>query len=178
MKAIPILLLTCFCSLSSHSFGQKFSWTPEADSTREELNLSQEEVIILASIVEKETKLADEKPRIARVYLNRLDKDMYLEADPTILFANKGKKKKRISGQELRIDSPYNTYLHKGLPPGPICKPSSETIQAVLYAEKHNYLFFSADPDLSGHFKYAETFQEHMEHGRQFLESVQKGKNE
>src|SRR5699024_779563 len=109
-------------------------WTEERRAQADSLGLSPNEVYILASIVEEETNKYEEMPLIASVYLNRLNRGMKLGADPTIKFALKNFKLKRITWDELQVKSPYNTYHHKGLPPGPICTPSIKTIDAVLKA--------------------------------------------
>lgn len=114
------------------------------------LNLSRKEVYTLASIVEKETQVNAEKPRIAGVYLNRLRRGMLLQADPTVVFANDQFDLKRVLNKHLKKDSPYNTYIYEGLPPGPIYMPGLKSIDAVLNAEKHSYLYFCAKPDASG----------------------------
>jgi UPF0755 protein len=138
---------------------QKF-WTEERREKAKALGLTYKEVSILASIVEEETHKEDEKPRVAGVYLNRLKKGMKLQADPTIKFALGDFTLKRITN--LSVDSPYNTYRFKGLPPGPINNPSVSSIDAVLNAENHEYLFFCARPDLSGYHDFSKTFDEHI----------------
>jgi UPF0755 protein len=142
MRQKYFILMIVVLIMTSCSTTRKFKWTRENIQKITELGLNKEEVIILASIIEKETNLNDEKPKIAKVYLNRLKNDMPLQADPTILFAWKDSTIKRIQKKHLEIDSPYNTYKNKGLPPGPICKPSNETILAVLNADNNNYLYF------------------------------------
>src|SRR5205085_8229945 len=124
------------------------------------LQLSPEQVYILASIVEEETTNNSEKDIIASVYLNRLKKGMPLQADPTLKFAAKDFGLKVIQGPIIHIPSPYNTYDNKGLPPGPICTPSKITIDAVLNPASTNYLFFVANSRLNGHL-FSETFEEH-----------------
>ncbi len=161
------MLFLCCCSASRNS-----SWTEKNQTKAEELGLTQKEVVILASLVEKETDLSDEKPRIARVYLNRLEKGMFLQSDPTVLFALGDTTIKRIQKEHLDTDSPYNTYKYKGLPPGPICEPSRETILAVVNAKDHDFLYFCLKPDFSGHFNYAKTYKDHAENVRQFQEAL------
>jgi len=140
----------------------------EADkfwSSREQLmknlNFNRNQVITLASIVEKETNKNDEKARVAGVYLNRLKKGWLLEADPTLVFAHGNFEIKRVLNIYKEIDSPYNTYKYQGLPPGPICQPSVSSIDAVLNAENHNYMFFCAREDFSGYHSFATTIEEH-----------------
>jgi UPF0755 protein len=118
-------------------------------------------VITLASIIEKETAKNTEKPVIAGVYLNRLRKGWPLQADPTLIFAWNDYTIKRVLNKHKEIDSPYNTYKHTGLPPGPICLPSVSSIDAVLNYEKHAYMYFCAKDDLSGFHSFAVTLAEH-----------------
>ncbi len=141
-------------------------WTPERRKKAKELGLTPIEVIILASIVEEETWRDDEKSRIAGVYINRLRRGMLLQADPTVRFAIGDFSIKRITYAMTRINSPYNTYIHPGLPPGPICTPSPSTIDAVLNAEEHDYLYFVARPDGSGYHYFSRTYEEHLNYAR------------
>lgn len=156
---------------ASHRF-----WTPQRLALADSLNLSPNQVYILASIVEEETNKPHDKPLIASVYLNRLRMGMRLSADPTVKYAVGDFLLKRITDKQTAVASPYNTYLHSGLPPGPICTPSTETINAVLHAATTNYLYFCARPDFSGYHAFASTFQQHLEHARRyqkFLDSLQ-----
>ena len=125
------------------------------------INLTPIEVSTLASIVDEEVTIREEKPRVAGVYLNRLRIGMLLQACPTIRFALNDFTITRVLNKHLTVESPYNTYKYKGLPPGPICCPSIEGIDAVLNAEKHDYLFFVAKPDFSGYNNYSRTLSEH-----------------
>ncbi len=136
-------------------------WTKERDRKASEIGLSRAEVSTLASIVEEETIRADERPRVAGVFINRLSKRMPLQADPTIKFAHGDFSIRRILTRHLSIDSPYNTYKHRGLPPGPINAPSISSIDAVLNYEKHQYYYFCAKPDYSGYHAFARTLTEH-----------------
>jgi UPF0755 protein len=124
------------------------------------------EVITLASIVTKESNKADEYEKIAGVYLNRLRMGMPLQADPTVVFARG--KAGRVWAADLAIQSPYNTYLHKGLPPGPICIPNLESIEAVLNYKQHNYLYFCARADFSGYHDFAGSLSEHNRNAAAF----------
>jgi len=126
------------------------------------------EVIILASIVEEETNYNPEKPVIAGVYLNRLGRGMNLQADPTVKFAMRNFALRRILEAYLNYNSDYNTYQHKGLPPGPICTPSIASIDAVLHAEHHDYFYFCADPDKPGTHAFAETLREHQLNAKRY----------
>jgi len=123
--------------------------------------LSEKEVYILASIVEKESQNKEERPRIAGAYLNRLNINMKLQADPTCVFASKDFLTRRVTARHLNYNSPYNTYLYSGLPPGPISIASAPSIDAVLEPENHKYLYFCAKPDNSGTHAFAENMAGH-----------------
>lgn len=123
--------------------------------------LTEQEVYTLASIVEKESQNKEERPRIAGAYLNRLKINMKLQADPTCVFASKDFLTRRVTNYHLTFPSPYNTYIHTGLPPGPISIASQSSIDAVLNPEQHNYIYFCARPDESGTHAFAETFAGH-----------------
>jgi UPF0755 protein len=125
------------------------------------IGLSPREVYTLASIVEQESNQKDERPTIAGVYLNRLRRNMRLEADPTVVFANMAFGTDRVLYRDLKVNSPYNTYRIKGLPPGPICMASISSIDAVLNAENHQYVFMCAKGDGSGYHSFAETLAGH-----------------
>lgn len=125
------------------------------------LGLSPLEAYTLASIVERETNVNAEKPRVAGVYLNRLNIGMRLQADPTCVYATHDFAATRVTQYHTTFDSPYNTYLYAGLPPGPICMASIPSIDAVLNPEKHDYIFFCAKPDDSGTHAFAATFAGH-----------------
>lgn len=137
-----------------------------------ELNMSQKQISTLASIVYEETKMSDEMPRVAGVYINRLRTGMPLQADPTVKFAVGDAGLKRLRHKHLTIDSPYNTYKYKGLPPGPICMPSIKAIDAVLNYEKHEYIFFCASPDFSGYHSFARTLTEHNKNARGYSRAL------
>ncbi|WBO85055.1 endolytic transglycosylase MltG [Hymenobacter yonginensis] len=147
---------------------EKF-WTPARDAKRKKLNLSRAEVSTLASIVEAEQQQhADERPRVAGVYLNRLRRGMKLQADPTVVYANQDFTIKRVLNVHLTKDSPYNTYKYAGLPPGPINLPSIASIDAVLNPESHDYLYFCAKEDFSGYHAFARNEQEHLVNARRY----------
>ncbi len=133
-------------------------WKPEWNTRLPLLGLNRHEVVTLASIVEKEAKKADERPVIAGVYLNRLQKKMLLQADPTVQFAL-GKHTARMLHKDLEIDSPYNTYKYPGLPPGPIASPGGASLVAALFPAAVPYLYFVAAPD--GHHEFRRTLTEH-----------------
>jgi UPF0755 protein len=132
-----------------HRFEQV--WKPEWTARLDTIHLSRNDVMALASIVEKEARLPEERPVIAAVYLNRLRTGMLLQADPTVQYAL-GKHVARVYYKDLEVESPYNTYKHKGLPPGPIASPGRASIQAALYPANVPYLFFVAFPD--GHHEF------------------------
>lgn len=117
------------------------------------------DTIILASIVEREAKFDEDRPKIAAVYLNRLEKQMKLEADPTVQYAKGSWDGIKVSDYRS-VKSPYNTYLYAGLPPGPICNPGLKSIEAVLYPDKNDYLYFFHLKD--GHAVYSNTLEEHQ----------------
>ena len=144
-------------------------WTPARDAAREPLHLTRAQVSTLASIVEAEQQQhADERPRIAGVYLNRLRRGMKLQADPTVVYANRDFTIKRVLNVHLQKDSPYNTYKYAGLPPGPINLPSIASISAVLHPETNDYLYFCAKEDFSGYHAFATNEREHLLNARRY----------
>ncbi len=138
------------------------------------LGLTIPEVITLASIVEEETNYQPEKSRVAGLYLNRLRKGIRLQSDPTVKFAMKDFKLNRILYEHLKVDDPYNTYIYAGLPPGPIRLPSVATIDAVLNAENHNYIFMCAHPDFNGTHNFAVTLAEHNRNAAKYHVALRK----
>lgn len=136
------------------------------------LDLSPEEAMILASIVYSETKLKDEMPLVAGVYLNRLKKNMRLQSDPTVIYAAHKFGKRRVYYKDRRIKSRYNTYLHKGLPPGPIHCTPEVAIDAVLNYSDHDYLYFCAKDDMSGCHLFTQTFDEHKENADKYRKAL------
>lgn len=143
-----------------HKEYQKF-WNKERLAKAKNIGLKPSEVSVLASIVQAETNRNDEKARIAGVYMNRLQKGIPLEADPTLVFALKDFTLKRVLNKHKEVKSPYNTYKNKGLPPGPINIPAISTLKAVLDYEQHDYLFFCAKADFSGYHAFAKTNAQH-----------------
>lgn len=143
-------------------------WTLERLTKAKKLNMTPEQVITLASIVHKETVKADERPRVAGCYLNRLALPMPLQADPTVIYSLKLRDNnfnqviKRVLYNDLLIHSPYNTYLNQGLPPGPIAMPDISAIDAVLNPEKHDYIYFCASIERFGYHDFAVTYAEHQ----------------
>ena len=147
-------------------------WNTERLAQAKAIGLSPVQVSILASIVDQEALLNREMVRIAGVYMNRLNRDIKLEADPTVIFANGDFTVKRVLYKLLQKDSPYNTYKYIGLPPGPICMPSVAAIDAVLHFEKHNYIYFCAKEDFSGLHNFASNVTEHQMNARKFQQAL------
>lgn len=152
---------------------QRF-WSAQRRQLVDSLNMTILQVVILASIVEKESNKDDEKPAIAGVYLNRLKKKMLLQADPTVIFATQDFTIKRVLKKHTELKSPYNTYLYAGIPPGPICLPSIASIEAVLMAKTTNYLYFCAKDDFSGYHNFAATLDEHNRNARRYQAALNK----
>ena len=155
-------------------------WTDTRKKQAAAHGLTPQTAYILASIVEEETNKKEDKSKIASVYLNRLSKGMKLGADPTVKFAMRNFGLKRIYEKYTLVASPYNTYQNYGLPPGPICTPSAETVEAVLEAPDTKYLYFVAKPDLSGYSNFAENYTEHLKYAKeyqQFLDKLMQQKN-
>jgi UPF0755 protein len=149
-------------------------WNEERKAKAEAIRLSQTEVAILASIIDDEVAKSDEKPRIAGVYLNRIRRGIPLQACPTIKFAMNDFTITRVLKKHLTYDSPYNTYLHNGFPPGPIGCPTIEGIDAVLNADKHDYLFFAAKADFSGYHNFSRTLTEHNRYAAEYQRELNK----
>ena len=147
-------------------------WHTERLAQAKAIGLSPVQVSILASIVDQEALLNREMVRIAGVYMNRLNRGIKLEADPTVIFANGDFTVKRVLYKLLQKDSPYNTYKYIGLPPGPICMPSVAAIDAVLHFEKHNYIYFCAKEDFSGLHNFASNVTEHQMNARKFQQAL------
>ena len=153
----------------------KSFWNRDRKKKVSKLNLSFSEVSTLASIVEKEQNIRkDERPKIAGLYLNRIYKGMKLESDPTLIFALQDFNINRVLNKDKKVDSPYNTYKYKGLPPGPICIPSINSIDAVLNAENHDYIFMCAKEDLSGYHNFATTYRQHLKNARKYQRMLNK----
>ncbi len=169
-----------YWNISPESFIEKMYneynnfWKGRQDRKAEAIGLSREEVITLASIVNEETRKNDEKPRVAGVYMNRLNKGMRLQADPTVIYAVGDFTIKRVLRKHYQIDSPYNTYKIDGLPPGPINMPEKSSINAVLNYEKHNYIYFCAKPDFSGYHNFARTHDEHNRNAALYRKELNK----
>lgn len=154
---------------------QELFWS--RDNRREKANqkqLTPNEIYTIASIVEKETILEEEKSTIAGVYINRLRTGMKLQADPTVVFALGLTGIQRVLLEHLKIESPFNTYLVNGLPPGPICMPSVSTIDSVLNAEKHDFIFFCAKPGFEGGHVFAKTLEGHNQNAKLYRQWLNK----
>ena len=157
-------------------------WTISRLKKAESIKLSPNEVVVLASIVQKESIKKDEQPRIAGVYLNRLNKKMKLQADPTVIYALKKKSNnfdqiiKRVLYKDLKLRSPYNTYRVKGLPPGPITMPDISAIDAVLNAEKHSFIYFVASPNKPGYHLFAKNLVKHNQNKKIYTRWLDKQK--
>ncbi len=151
-------------------------WNDERTEKATALGLSKTDVATLASICEEETNKTEEYPIIARLYLNRLNKGMALQACPTIKFALQDFTLRRILKKHLQYDSPYNTYKYRGLPPGPIRIPRASTMDAVLNCEQNDYLFMCANSELNGTHHFSRTYKEHARYAREYQRMMnQKG---
>lgn len=146
-------------------------WTEERRAKARAQGLTPREVSILASIVDGETRYEPEMPTIAGVYLNRLRSGMRLQADPTVAYCF-GYTLHRILRKHLEYDSPYNTYLYAGLPPGPISCPPKSCLEAVLSPERHNYYYFCAHPSFNGSHQFAASYAEHLQNARDFQSAL------
>lgn len=150
---------------------EKF-WTPERKQKAAALNLNPIQVSVLASIVDAEALHDDEMPAIAGLYLNRMQKGMKLEADPTVIFALNDFTIKRVLTRYLSYNSPYNTYLHTGLPPGPIMMPSVNAVNSVLDYKKSDYIYMCAKEDFSGYHNFATNMADHMVNAHKFQRAL------
>lgn len=163
-----------FWNTSSEKFVERMAdeykkfWTDDRKNKAQKLGLSQTQISVLASIVQQETVKSDERPRVAGVYLNRLSKDMLLQADPTVIFAIGDFSIHRVLNKYKDFDSPYNTYKYKGLPPGPICLSSIPSIDAVLDREQHDYIYFCAKEDFTGYHNFARTLDQHLIYAKKY----------
>lgn len=147
-------------------------WTPQRKQKASEIGLTPVEVSALASIVQDESIMSEEKPTIAGLYINRLNKNMLLQADPTVKYALGDFTIQRILTADTRVDSPYNTYKYRGLPPGPINLPSISSLNAVLNYEDHSYIYMCAKEDFSGYHRFANTLVEHNRNARLFQQAL------
>lgn len=151
-------------------------WNEERKAKAQSIGLTPEEVVTLASIVEEETANNAEKPMVAGLYMNRLHAEMPLQADPTVKFALQDFGLRRILHAHLETESPYNTYKHTGLPPGPIRIPSIQGIESVLNYTRHDYLYMCAKEDFSGTHNFAATFTQHLANARKYQQELNRRK--
>lgn len=151
-------------------------WNNERLAKAQAIRMTPEEVCTLASIVEEETNNNAEKPVVAGLYINRLQKGMPLQADPTIKFALQDFGLRRITNENLQVASPYNTYVNTGLPPGPIRIPSPKGIDSVLNYAKHNYIYMCAKEDFSGTHNFASNYADHMANARKYWKALNERK--
>ena len=157
-------------------------WTTSRTQKAKELNLSKLQVISLAAIVQKETAKVDERQRVAGVYVNRINRGMLLQADPTVIYSKKlldndfEQEIKRVLYKDLELDSPYNTYKYAGVPPGPITMPDITSIDAVLNFEKHNFYYFVANVKNFGYHKFAKTLSQHNRNKREYVQWISQQK--
>jgi UPF0755 protein len=149
-------------------------WTANRLKMASDLGLDTKQVSVVASIVEKETRQTDEKPIIAGIYLNRLEQGWKLEADPTLIYAANDFTIKRVLNVHKQIVSPYNTYLNFGLPPGPIAMPDVDAVDAVLNAEKHDYIYFCANVEKFGYHVFASTYEQHQVNAKKYADWMNK----
>jgi UPF0755 protein len=154
-----------------HKEYQRF-WDENRKAKAEALGMDPKEVSVLASIVQAETIKADERPKVAGVYINRLRINMPLQADPTLVFAVGDFNIKRVLNVHKEIDSPYNTYKNQGLPPGPINLPEISALDAVLNYQDHNYLYFCAKDDFSGYHAFATNLRDHVNNARRYSDAL------
>lgn len=145
---------------------EKFWNSKDRKEQAKAAGLTPNEVCILAAIVEKETLVQDEKKTVAGVYINRLNRGILLQADPTVVYAVGDFSIRRVLNKHLRYDNPYNTYMYEGLPPGPIYMPDNSTVDAVLNYEDHKFLYFCAKPDNSGRHAFAKNLIDHNKNAR------------
>jgi len=150
-------------------------WTKEKIAkAKNYTKLSISEIITLGAIVQNESSIPEEQQKIAGVYLNRVQKGMLLQADPTLVFANKIWGTQRVYDKDKEIDSPYNTYKYKGLPPGPICLVKAQALNSVINYNKHKFLFFCAKPELNGYSNFSETYNQHEKYARLYQQTMNK----
>lgn len=155
-------------------------WNQDRLQKADEMGLTPHQVMVIASIVQKETAKVDERPKVAGVYMNRFKNGWKLDADPTVIYAIKKENNnfdtiiKRVLYKDLKLDSPYNTYLYKELPPGPITMPDISSIDAVLNYENHKYFYFVADVENFGYHKFAETLAQHNRNKQAYVRWINK----
>jgi UPF0755 protein len=160
----------------TYLFYKRFNemWTANRRNQAKKINLSLEECVTLASIVQSESHLRSEQEKIAGVYMNRLKKNMFLQADPTLRFANKMSGVRRFLNADKKVDSPYNTYKYKGLPPGPICLVYPQALDATLNYNQHRFYYFCARPQLNGLSDFSESYEQHQKYAETYQKSLDK----
>jgi len=154
------------------SYEYRQFWNDARKAKADTIGLSPVEISILASIVQAECKMSDEAPIIAGLYLNRLKKNYLLQADPTVVYANGDFTINRVLNVHKEIDSPYNTYKYRGLPPGPINAPEILYLDAVLNYSDHKYLYMCAREDFSGYHNFATNLQQHLNNARRYQRAL------
>jgi UPF0755 protein len=147
-------------------------WSKERRQKANAMGFTIPQVIVIASIVQCESHVPSEQQKIAGVYINRLRKKMRLQADPTLKFAGGNYEVQRVLNDDKEVDSPYNTYMYKGLPPGPICPVTLQAIDATLNYRRHNFLYFCARPDLNGYSDFSSTYEEHSRYARAYQKNL------
>lgn len=162
--------------LARMKFEYDHFWNNSRKKKAADLGLSPLQIVTIASIVQEESNKNDEKPRIAGVYINRIKKGWLLQADPTVKFALGNFQLKRILTKYLSVDSPYNTYKYTGLPPGPINFPDIASVDAVLNAEQHNYMYFCAKEDFSGYHNFAQSLAQHNRNAAKYQNALNRSK--
>lgn len=171
-----------YWDMSADSFFERMQkehkkfWNNERLAKAQAIGMTPEEVCTLASIVEEETNNNGEKPMVAGLYINRLQRGMPLQADPTIKFALQNFGLRRITNENLQVESPYNTYTNTGLPPGPIRIPSAKGIDSVLNYAKHNYIYMCAKEDFSGTHNFASNYADHIANARKYWKALNERK--
>ncbi|PCJ27028.1 MAG: aminodeoxychorismate lyase [Flavobacteriales bacterium] len=152
-------------------------WTDERKAKANKLNLSQSEVAILASIVQAEQSIhSSERPKVAGLYINRIRIGMALQSDPTLIYGLGDFSIRRVLNKHKEVDSPYNTYKHRGLPPGPINLPNIKSLDAVLNYESHDYIYMCAKEDFSGYHNFAKTYSQHLVYARKYQKELNRRK--
>ncbi len=149
-------------------------WNSARVTQAKRLGFTVPEIITIASIVQSESAIESEQEKIAGVYINRLKKGMPLQADPTLKFANKNYDVQRVYDVDKEINSPYNTYKYKGLPPGPICLVNQQAIDATLNYSKHNFIFFCAKPSLNGFSDFSTNYEQHRKYATAYQKALDK----
>jgi UPF0755 protein len=147
-------------------------WTEERLAKARTLNMTPAQISTMASIIQEEARQREELSKIAGVYYNRLRINMPLQADPTVRYLLKNKSTRRIYTKNTEIESPYNTYKYRGLPPGPIAIPQTDALDAALNPEKHDFLYFVAREDFSGYHNFSKTYEEHLINRRKYINAL------